>query len=64
MVCSVATVRPRAEACVLAQAAFMSGIADGAASCCKVVCAYSFMPLSEEASTGKVGPRSPSFSLR
>ena len=29
-----------------------------------MVWAYSFMPLAEEASTGKVGPPSPSFSFR
>ena len=64
MVRTVATVRPGAEACALAQSAFMSGITGGAASCCKVVWAYSFMPLAEEASTGNVGPRPPSFSVR
>jgi hypothetical protein len=32
----------------------MAGITDGAVSCCRVVCAYSFMPLLEEASTGIV----------
>ena len=42
----------------------MSGIADGTASCRRVVSAYSFIPLAEEASTGKVGPRSPTFSVR
>jgi hypothetical protein len=62
---TVATVRPGAEACALAQPAFISGIADGAVSCCTVVCAYSFMPLAEEASTGNCTPPStPAFSFR
>ena len=56
MVRVVATVRPGTEGFAVIQASSMSGGAVGAASCCRVVCAYSSMPLAEEASTGTARP--------